>query len=523
MKLSCRSCANVSGVQWYDLKPSAYVKWAMPSRAAPQKGTSPVLHYGLLLLLVTAALGLAVKVQHWRSIVVLPFRNAGGGADHYLADGITEKLIANLGQISAARVISRTSAMSLRQTNGSIPEIARQLGVDGVVDGSVVREGNQLRITAQLSDGNTGRQLWRREYAGQVSFLLELAGDIARDINEQIRTELGPQQQVVAHTAPTTDPAVEDVYLRGQYSLNRSSRPEPYQEALGYFHKAIEKDPSFAPAYAGLAGAYWALGENGLLEYSKAYSQAKLAARKAIELDGNLADGHAVLAETMADFDWDWTGAEAEFRRAIELNPSSSTARFAYAHHLAKMGRAQEAIAEAETGLKLDPISLDAYDNVAFVYWAARQYERGLEAIRQAAGLGLYRASRDNPLHWDLAVLYVEKGDFEKAIDQFQLMADLPHPLGHMGNAYARAGQIEKASQVIAKMRVYVANDGVGTYEIALIYAGLGRKDEAFAWLEKAYQVHDKGLTFLKMDPCVDPLRSDPRFQNLLRRVGLSG
>jgi TolB-like protein len=500
------------------------------SKVGPQKGTSQVLRYGFLLLCVAAASGLAVKVLHWRwrsksipqihAIVVLPLRNPSGDADRYLADGITEKLISDLGQISPLRVISRASAMSLRQTNLSIPEIARQLGVDGVVDGSVVRNGNQIRITAQLSDGKTGRQLWKREYSGQPASSLQLASEIANDIAEQIRNEVKTQARTSAATAHPTDPEVQDAYLQGEYFLNRGS-PDSYQEALGYFRNAIEKDPSFAPAYAGLAAVYWELGENGLLEYSKAYSQAELAARKAIELDSNLAEGHAVLAETLVDFDWDWAAAEAEFRRSLELNPSSSTARFAYAHYLAKIGRAPEAISEAETGLKLDPISLNAYDDVAYIYYACRQYDRGLETIRQAAEL--YRTSPDNPLHWDLAVIYVEKGNFQRAIDQFQVIGDLPHPLGHMGNAYARAGQIEKANQMIAKLRVHVAKDGLGTYEIALVYAGLGRKDEAFAWLEKSYQVRDKGLTFLKIDPCVDPLRSDPRFQNLLHRVGLGG
>jgi TolB-like protein/Tfp pilus assembly protein PilF len=501
------------------------------SRVGPQKATSQVLRYGFLLLCIGAALGLAVKVRHWRSrsksipqihaIVVLPLRNPGGDADRYLADGITEKLISDLGRISAVPVISRTSAMRLRQTNRSIPEIARQLGVDGVVDGSVVREDNQIRITARLSAGKTGRQLWKQEYSGKFSSALQLGSAIAHDIARQIRTGVGSPVQVGAPAVHQTDADVEDAYLQGEYFLNSATSPEPYQEAMGYFQNAIEKDPSFAPAYAGLAAVYWELGDNGLLEYSKAYSQAELAARKAIELDSNLAEGHAVLAESLIDFDWDWTAAEAEFRRALELNPSSSTAHFTYAHYLARVGRAQEAISEAETGLKLDPISLDAYHYIAYIYYACRRYDRGLESIRKAAEL--YRTSPQNPLHWDLAVIYVEKGNFQKAIDQFRVIGDFPHPLGHMGNAYARAGQIENANQVIAKLRVHAAKDGVGTYEIALVYAGLGRKDEAFAWLEKSYRVHDKGLTFLKIDPCVDPLRSDPRFQNLLRRVGLGG
>jgi TolB-like protein/Tfp pilus assembly protein PilF len=495
----------------------------------PQKATSHVLRYGFLLVGVAAALGLAVKVQHWRSlaksargihaIVVLPLRNRGGEADQYLADGITEEFISDLGQISSLRVISGTSARRLRQTDRSIPEIARQLGADGVVDGSVVRDGNQVRISAELSDGKSGRQLWKREYSGQLSASLQLASNIAHDIARKTETEVKSPERAGAATVHPTDPAAQDLYLQGEYFLNRGGFFN--QGAIGYFQKAIEKDPSFAPAYAGLAATYWSLGEYGLLEYSKAYSQAEVAARKAIELDKSLAEGHAVLAQTLMDSDWDWTAAEIEFRRALELNPSSSATRFAYAHYLTKMGRAQEAISEAETGLKLDPMSPRGYDRVAHAYYFSRQYDRALESVRGAAEL--YFKSPDNPLYWDLAVVYVEKGNLQKAIDQFRAIGDLPHVLGHLGNAYARAGEIENANQMIARLRVHVKKEGLGAYEIALVYAGLGNKDEAFAWLEKSFPVRDKGLTFLKVDPCVDPLRSDPRFQNLLRRVGLAG
>ena len=499
-----------------------------PESRAP---ISRVLRYSLLLTCVAVALVLAMKVlqRHSRrkpfpqihAVVVLPLRNPGGDSNQYLADGMTEKLISDLGRISALRVISRTSAMSLRQTSRSFPEIARQLGADGVVDGSVIRDGDQIRITARLSDGGSGRELWKREYSGDLSKALQLGSDIAHDIAGQIGIEVRPQEQSGPGAAQPTGPDVQDLYLQGQYFLNRAS-PFSDREALGYFQNAIEKDPSFAPAYAGLAAVYYDLGQGAALAYSEAYSKAKAAARKAIELNSNLAEGHAVLADVLIDSDWDWTAAEAEFHRALALNPSSSSAHFAYALYLAKLGRTREAIPEAETGLKLDPISLAAHHNVAYCYYADRQYDRALEPIRRAADLNLITSSNWNAPHWDLGVIYVEKGNFQKAIDQFRIIGDLPHVLGHMGNAYARAGQIEDANQMIAKLRAYVKKGGLGTYEIALVYAGLGDKEEAFAWLEKSYQLRDKGLTFLKFDPCVDPLRSDPRFQSLLLRVGLA-
>jgi len=493
------------------------------ANAERQEATSQILRYGLLLLCVAAAFALALKVLHWHSrsqsipqihaIVVLPLRNAGGDRDQYLADGITEKLISDLGRISAVPVISRTSAMSLRQTNRSIPEIARQLGVDGVVDGFVLRDGNQIRINAQLSDGNTGRQLWKREYFRSVSSTLQLASDIAHDIAAQIRIGVKAREQTGSAPAHQPDAEAQDLYLQGKYFLNRG---DDYLESIDYFQKAIEKDPSFAPAYAGLAADYNGLGRGGSLPYTEAYSKAKIAAKKATELDKDSAEGHAALAEALVSLDWDWRAAGDEFHRALEANPSSASAHLVYARYLTKLGRSQEAISEAETGRKLDPLSLLAYHEVAYCYYADRRYERALETIREAAELNLMSPS--NVLHWVLGAIYVEKGNYQKAFGEFRVARDW----GHIGNAYARAGQIEEANQMIARLKAHVKERGTGTYEIALVYAGLGNKDEAFVWLEKAYQVRDKGLTFLKIDPCVDPLRSDPRFQNLLRRVGLA-
>lgn len=483
--------------------------------------------YSFLVVCIAMALVLALAFQHWRTrsrsapeiqaIVVLPLRNVSGDlGQQYFADGMTDKLISDLGQISALRVISRTSSMSVR--NGiSFPEIAREFGIDAVVDGSVVREGNQIRITAQLTDARTGRHIWEHDYVRNLASALDLQSEVAREIAEEIRIKVTPQEQARLTPTQPIDPEAQELYLQGRYFLNRGSSDD---DAIGYFEKAIQKDPSFALAYAGLAGSYNDLGQAGALNYFEAYSKAKTAAKKAIEIDPDLADGHAALAYSLLDLDWDWTEAGNEFRRALELNPNSGTVHSAYALYLARLGRSAEAISEAERGLQLDPISLNAHHAVAYCYYGARQYDKALEQIRKASELNL--VTPNSWIHWTLGIIYSGKANYEKAIEEFRILGDLPHVLGHMGNAYASAGQSTEATQTISKLKDYVQKHGVGTYEIALVYAGLGEKDEAFAWLEKSYKAHDKGLTYLKMDPCVDSLRSDPRFQNLLHRVGLS-
>jgi len=496
----------------------------LPSRRA----SSRLLRSGPFVVCIAIALGLGLPFQYWRTrsksahqiqaIVVLPLRNVSGDPEQqYFADGMTEKLISDLGKISALRVISRASSMSLRNSNNGFPEIARELGIDDVVDGSVVREGNQIHITAQLTDARTARHMWRHDYVRNLASALDLQSEVAREIGEEVRVKLTPQEQARLTLAQPIGPEAQELYLQGMYFLHRGG---PDKDTVGYFEKAIEKAPSFTLAYAGLAASYNDLGQAGSLNYVEAYSKAKTAATKAIELDSDLAEGHAAFAYSLVDLGWDWTAAGNEFRRALELNPNSGPVHSCYALYLARLGRSSEAIAEAERGLQLDPISLGAHHQVAYCYYAARQYDRALEQIRKASELNL--VPPDSWIHWTLGIIYRDKGNYEKAIEEFRIVADTPHFLGHLGNAYARAGQVTEAGQTISKLENYVQQDGVGTYEVALVYAGLGDKDEAFGWLERSYEIHDKGLTYLKIDPCVDPLRSDPRFQTLLHRVGLA-
>jgi TolB-like protein/Tfp pilus assembly protein PilF len=473
---------------------------------------------GVIYLGLTAWRTRSRPVPQIHAIVVLPLRNVSGdSSQQYFAEGMTEQLISDLGQISALRVISRTSSMSLRGSNNRFPEIARELGIDSVVDGSVVREGNQIRITAQLTDARTGRELWKHDYVRSLASALDLQREVAREIAEQIRIKVTPQEQARLTVARPHSLEAQELYLQGRYFLDRGGSSK---EAIGYFEKAIEKNPSLAQAYAGLAAAYDQLGQGGRLNYFEAYSKAKTAAKRAIEINGDLADAHAALAYALIDLDWDWTAAGNEFRRALQLNPNSGPVHSGYALYLARLGRSPEAISEAERGLQLDPLSLNAYHMVAYCYYSARQYDRALDQIRKASALNL--VSPDSWIHWTLGIIYRDGGNYEKAIEEFRILGDSAHTWGDLGNAHARAGELTEARQTIAKLQDYVQKDGVGTYEIAMVYAGLGDKDEAFAWLEKSYKVHDKGLTYLKLDPCLDPLRSDPRFQSLLHRMGLS-
>jgi TolB-like protein/Flp pilus assembly protein TadD len=449
------------------------------------------------------------------AIAVLPLQNLSGDPrQDYFADSMTEELIADLGQVSASRVISRTSTMTYKGTTKTLPQIARELGVDTVVEGSVLRRANQVRITAQLIDARTDHHLWARSYVRNLNDVLTLQDEVARTIADQIRIAVTPEERARLARPRTVDPEAQELYLQGMQALG-TGKPG---SGIGYFQKAIDKDPNYAQAYAALANSYGWMGEAGWMPYSEAFPKEKAAAIKAIALDEALPEGHVQLAHAAMNLDWDWATEGKEFKRALELNPNSAPVHWAYCNYLERMGRLPEAIAEMQEALQLDPISSRAFQTSAFVYYFVRQYDQALLQMQHASALHHEPAE----LTFPLAVIYVEKGMYEEAIQQFQKLGDQPHALGHMGNAYARMGREPGAREMISELQKHVQNTGVGRYEIALVYAGLGKKDEAFAWLEKSFAARDKGLTYLKIDPPLDPLRSDSRFQDLVRRVGLT-
>jgi TolB-like protein/Flp pilus assembly protein TadD len=448
-----------------------------------------------------------------RSIAILPLENLSGDPNQdYFVDGITEELIADLGQVSALRVISRTSAMTYKNTKKTLPEIARELAVDAVVEGSVLREGSEVRVTAQLIDARTDQHIWAKSYVRDLTTVLALQGEVAQAIADEISINVTPQEQARLSRLRTVSAEAQDLYLLGLHFLNFG---DP-RRAVGYMQQAIDKDPNYAPAYAGLANAYGWLGEAGWMPYSEAFPKQMEAAKKAIEIDDELPEGHAELAMAAMSLNWDWATCEKELKRALDLNPNSASIRAAYGVYLARVGRLNEAIEQLKKQLELDPVSSRSFWNATFVYYYARRYDEALSQIRRAAAL------EPNPMEtvFPLGVVYVEKGMYQQAIAEFQKIGEQPHAIGHAANAYARMGRTAEARNAILKLEEHVQKDGIGRYEIALVYAGLGDKDHAFEWLNKSFDAHDKGLTYLRIDPCLDPLRSDQRFQDLVRRVG---
>jgi TolB-like protein len=448
------------------------------------------------------------------SIAILPLENLSGDPQQeYFADGMTDELITDLGQVSALRVISRTSAMTYKGTKKTMPDIARELGVDAVVEGSVLREGNQVRITAQLINARTDRHIWAQSYVRDLTSVLALQGEVAQAIADQVSIQLTPQEQArLTHARPMNTEA-QDLYLLGAHTLNTG---EP-RRAVEYLQESVDKDPGFAPAHAALANAYGWLGEAGWLPYDEAFVRQKAEASKAIQLDDALPDGHAELASAEMNLNWGWNTAEGELKRALELNPNLASVHATFAFYLLRVGRTAEGLAEIKRDLELDPVSGRSFMNVGFVYYFARRYDGALAFTQRAYALQPVPATYFFPF----GVIYTEKRDYAKAAQNFQQLGDQPHALGHLGNLYARMGKAAEARAILPKLQERVAKDGLGRYEIALIYAGLGDKDQAFAWLEKSLAAHDKGMTYLKIDPCLDPLRNDPRFRDLVQRVGL--
>ena len=493
---------------------------AIPPRRARLRSRWVALASALFLLAVIGYFGFRAfsnrsnAVGEVRSIAILPLENLSGDPQQeFFADGMTDELISDLGQVSALRVISRTSAMTYKGSKKLLPQIARELRVDAVVEGSVLREGDQVRITAQLIDARTDQHIWAQTYVRDLTNVLALQGEVAQAIADQVSIEVTPQEQARLSRARRMNSEAQDLYLLGVHTLNAG---DP-RKAVQYLEESVDKDPGFVRAHTALANAYGWLGEAGWLPYNEAFSRQKAEARKAIEMDDALPEGHAELASAELNLNWAWSLAEGELQRAIALNPNFAAGHAAYAFYLLRVGRTPEGLAEIKLQLELDPVSGESFRSAGFAYYFARRYSEALAHIHHA-----YRIQA-NPADFlfPFGVIYTEKGEYSKAVHNFQQLDDQPHALGHLGNLYARMGKGEEARAILPKLEERVAKDGLGRYEIALIYSGLGDKDQAFAWLEKSVTARDKGLTYLKIDPCLDPIRSDPRFRDLMRTVGL--
>jgi TolB-like protein/DNA-binding winged helix-turn-helix (wHTH) protein len=456
-----------------------------------------------------------------RSLAVLPMENLSGDPlQEYFSDGMTDELITELGQISDLRVISRTSVMTYKGARKPLPQIARELKVDAVVEGTVLRSGNQVRITAQLILAAADKHLWAKSYEGDLRDTLALQEQVARSIAGEIRIELTPHEKDVLKNVKRVNPEAFEAYLKGRYFWNKRTS-ESLRKAIDYFSQAIEDDPSYAPAYAGLSDSYGLAGDwqYGVLSPKEAYPKAEAAATKAIALDSSLGEAHISLAWCLDGFDWNWESAEREFTEGIELSPSYATGHHWYGWHLATLGRHGEAIVELEKAEGLDPLSLIIGADLAEELLIAHRYDEAIKQSRKTMNMDPFFALT----HYVLGEVFVQQRMYSGAIAELQKAIELsPGSTAFTANlayAYALSGMRDAAVKILDDLKNRSHENLSNAPEIALVYVGLDEKNQAMVWLEKAYAERFNPGVLLR--PAFDPLRSDPRFQDLLRRIGL--
>ena len=461
-------------------------------------------------------------VEHIRSLAVLPLENfSGDPSQDYLADSMTDELITELAAIRSLRVTSRTSVMRFKGTHTPAQQIARDLNVDAIVEGSVVRSGENLRITAQLVQASSDRHLWAHTYDGSLRDILTLEREAALAIAREISIQLSPQEKTRLANARPTNAEATDAYFQGRYYWNTRRTKDGLRKAIGYFEAAVAKDPNYAPAYSGIADSYVLLGFRGFLAPQEAYGRAKAAAIKALALDNTLAEAHAAPAFAGLFYDWAWSDAERQFRRAIELNPSYSNAHHWFSHYLIAMHRFEESLAESKTYLALDPLEPGTRVHLGEHYLYAGEYDRAIEQL--LAGIQMdpsrYRAHDNLGRAYEQKRMYPEAlAEFERAVATSQQGGAL---IASQAAGFAAAGRRNDALRIVNSLKQRSGSDYVSAYAIAEIYAVLGDKDQAFAWLEKAYEERSSLLAYIQVEPRLDKLRADPRFQSLLHRLGL--
>jgi TolB-like protein/Tfp pilus assembly protein PilF len=450
----------------------------------------------------------------------MPFVNDSGNADvEYLSDGMTETLISSLSQLPNVNVKGRSSVFRYKGKETDPQTIGKELNVQAILNGRVAQRGDQLRLTLELVDASTENVIWSQQYKRKEADLVALQSEIALDVSTKLRTKLSGADEQKLTKSYTANPEAYQLYLRGRFYWNKRTG-ESLRKSVEYFNQAIEKDPNYALAYAGMADAY------GLIPFFFAgppqdyFPKAKAAAKKALEIDDTLAEAHTSLALVLLVYDWNIAEANRELQHAIELNLNYPTAHHWYGENLGAMGRFDEAIAELKRAQALDPLSLIINADLGEVYIWARQYDKAIEQLRKTIEMdqSFYYA------HWRLGVAYEMKGSLQQAIAEYQSARELnddPWVLALLGHAYAISGKKDEALKTLDKLRETSKQRYVSEYAFAAVYAGLGEKDQAFQWLEKGYEDRNDLLIQLNVDPLFDNLRSDPRFADLVRRIGL--
>lgn len=458
------------------------------------------------------------------SLAVLPFENLSGDkAQEYFADGMTDELITELGTIGALRVVSRTSAMRYKGSHEPLRRIADELKVDAVVEGTVQRSGKRVRITAQLVEASSDRNLWARSYERDLSDVLTLQDRVSRDIAVAIRIKLTPQQRARLSERRAVNPEAHDYYLRGRYWLSgipteRFASFDDARKGLGYFQKAIAQDPGYAPAYSGIADSMYVLEGAPGFPYEETHQKARDAALKALELDPSLAEAHVSLASIHLD-EWDWSSARRELRKALALNPNYAFAHCMYAFYLTSVGRLTDAVNESERAVSLDPFSPDANIALGEELYFARRYDDSLRQLRRGMemypGLGIW--------HWNMAQIYERRKMFAQAYAQYDQSIRLNGETQRaeaLERAYKRSGYQGALQQIIQFLQL--PKSGPFNLVVLHIYAMRGDDARTMLVLERAYREREPSLPYSLYDPALDHLRGSPRFRQLLRRMGLS-
>src|SRR5579863_3085589 len=509
-------------------EPVAPVTPEVTIASSASRNPSPVVILCALLLLGLAAWGARryvhakAAVQPIRSIAVLPLANLSGDpSEEFFADGMTDQLITDLAQIGSLRVISRTSVMQYKGAKKSLPEIARELNVDAIVEGSVVRSGPRVRVTAQLVQARSDQHLWADTYDRDLGDVLKLQGEVADEVAQQVRAQLTASQQSQLRHGAAVNPAAYDAYLRGRlYFVNGFSNPDSIHKAQSFFEAALQQDPNFALAYAGMADSYVYLAFAGGMPRDQAYQSAKVAVAKALQLDDTIGEAHDTLGLLASQFDWDWDAADREFSRAIALAPSYSCAHEDRAMFLALIGRRADALAEIKQIDQLDYGPIPAGFE-SFAYFELRDYPALIGASQRA----LLLDPNDWSAHYHLGVGYEGTGRLAEAISEYQKAVEMSgdsQSLVALAHAYSASGKKAEAQKILHDLERKATQNSASPYTMATIYAGLGETDKAFAFLEEAYAKKSMSLTaWLESDLTLDGLRPDPRFQNLLDRMGL--
>src|SRR5216684_175173 len=448
------------------------------------------------------------------SLVVLPLENLSGDQEQdYFADGMTDELIANLAKIRSLRVISRSTAMAYKHTRKPLSEIANELHVDAVVEGTVLRVDQRVRITAELVQVSTDHHLWAETYESQIGDVLALQNRVSSAIVDEIRINLTPEDKQRLAKNPSVSPEAYEDYLKGRYYWNKRSG-EGFTKAIGYFQEATQRDPQYALAYAGLADCYGIIGATiyGTVPAAEAAPKAKAAAIRALEIDPSLAEAETSLATAKFNYDWDWSGAAEGFKRAIQLDPKYATAYQRFSLYSIAMGRFDESFEQIRRARDLDPLSISINSSFGWRLYLARQYDRSIAQLRDTLEM-------DPNYEWAHLILgqaYEQKGEFNLALAELKKAVELsrnsPLMVSALAHAYAVQGNTAEAQKLLAQLMTQSRTQYVSPYYIAVVYLGLGKNAIAMNWLDKAFADRSNGLVFARVEPELDPLRSDPRF-----------